>query len=150
FRSGRVSEEGQQDPQWSKLLRVLDTLDEDTDMQHFLDKHFSGSEYAGLRQRAKAFAEGYDAADLKRVSAFALRDEWRNQDDENQSRLRSGYGELIQQMEAGFRRSGGMIFFEAEVRRVRWNTHDVIIETVTGNSFNSRKLITTVPLGVLQ
>ena len=150
FRSGRVSEDDQSDPQWSKLFRVLDTLDEDIDMQHFLDKHFSGGEFSGLRQRGKAFAEGYDAADLTRVSAFALRNEWQNQDDENQSRLHSGYGELIRRMEAEFRDNGGTVFFESVVHKAGWKPNHVIIETATGNTFISKILITTVPLGVLQ
>lgn len=150
FREGRLSKEEREDEHWSKLMHTLESLREDTSMNRVLEKHFAGSEFDEMRQRVKAFAEGYDAADLSRVSAFALRDEWRNQDDENQTRLRSGYGDLIRHLEDDFVRNGGRVELESTVRNLRWKPNEVIIETIHGNLFKSSKLVCTIPLGVLK
>ncbi len=64
-------------------------------MGAFLKLHFADERYASLVDTVKRFAEGYDAADLDRVSAFALREEWQGTEEDDQYRPGKGYSEVL-------------------------------------------------------
>jgi monoamine oxidase len=66
---GELVDEG-----WNKLMRELKKLQQDIDLASFLNNHFSSPEYSELRERVQRFAEGFDIADVNRVSSIALRD----------------------------------------------------------------------------
>jgi phytoene dehydrogenase-like protein len=77
------------------LLKKLDTLAQDMPLADFLTQEFAGSEHASLRAMATQFAEGYDAADAQRVSAWALREEWAQDGADDSLRPVGGYGPLL-------------------------------------------------------
>ncbi|TGE23901.1 FAD-dependent oxidoreductase [Hymenobacter aquaticus] len=58
------------------LLEKLHALSHDVPLAEFLATHFPGDDYQQLRLTVTRFAEGYDAADARRASSFALRAEW--------------------------------------------------------------------------
>jgi hypothetical protein len=51
-------------------------LETDLPVAEFLETHFGGRQYSGLRRTITRMVEGYDAADPHRASTFSLRDEW--------------------------------------------------------------------------
>ena len=61
--------------QWGVLMKALNQLDPDMDMASFLAKHFNDTRYTELREHVTRFVQGYDAADIHKVSALALRNE---------------------------------------------------------------------------
>lgn len=137
------------DEHWEDLTRELGRLRQDTDLASFLEKHFNEAKYNGLRKNVEAFVEGYDAADLHRVSAIALGEEWSESDDEHQYHIRGGYGKLMLHLEKKLESLGGTLSLSSPVSRIDWAPGKVKVHTdklvLEGN-----KLIITVPLGVLQ
>lgn len=149
--NGRVSRErGMFDEHWNEFVEALDTLDEDQPIARFLDCRFSDKKYEQLRKNVKHFAEGYDAADLAKVSAFALREEWSRQDDDEQKRVHGGYQRIIRHLEKQVEQEKGKITYAAVVSRVNWTPGAVALTTADGRTFEGQKVLITVPLGVLQ
>ncbi len=138
------------DDHWKKLLSELNKLESDVTIATFLSQHFSGSEFNDLRERVRQFAEGFDIADVNRVSALALKEEWNHNDDEHQYHIDGGYITLINFLKDEIIKNGGSIILSEPVNEIQWATGNVKIITTTGKSFASEKVIVTVPLGVLQ
>jgi hypothetical protein len=53
--------------------------------------------------------EGYDAADPRRASTFAIRDEWMARGESQQGRVAEGYGALVEYLVSECRRLGAAI-----------------------------------------
>lgn len=137
------------DEHWEELTCELAGLQQDTDLASFLEKHFNDDKYKDLRKNVEAFVEGYDAADLSRVSAMALGEEWSESDDEHQYHVRGGYGKLMLHLEKKIRSLGGTISLSSPVSSIDWTERDVTVHT-DKQVLKGDKLIITVPLGVLQ
>ena len=138
------------DEDWERLTSELQKLEKDTDIGSFLKKNFNKPEDASLLKKVTGFVEGYDAADLEKASAMALRDEWSSSDDEHQYHIEGGYGQLIQALEQRLRTHGGKILLSTTVREIRWSRGRSTIITAAGTSLEGEKVIITVPLGLLQ
>ena len=138
------------DDQWDELTEALKTLKTDTDMASFLDRHFRGEAYQDLRHRVQRFAEGFDTADIRRVSALALREEWSETDEDHQYHIREGYSSLMQYLAKKVKAAGGTIKLSARVHEIAWRKDYVKVTTESGSSIEGDKVIVSVPLGVLQ
>ena len=53
----------------------------DLPIADFLETHFADRQYDRLRRAITRTVEGYDAADPRRASTLALRDEWTARDE---------------------------------------------------------------------
>lgn len=135
---------------WTKVTRKLKHLEKDTDMQSFLDTYFPDEKYEGLRKKVKGFVEGYDAADMERVSALALREEWSGSDDDHQYHVSGGYSVIIDFLEKRFREAGGKILLSSPVVEIHWGGGKIALVTARGEEHNAEKVIVTIPLGVLR
>lgn len=138
------------DDHWKELFRALDKLETDVPLSRFLQQHFSGDHYKDLRHRVTQFAEGFDIADTTRVSTLALREEWKNSDDEHQYHPEGGYSTLIEFLRKQITDAGGVLELDQPVTEVRILPQSARISTKTGNIYHADKVIVTVPLGVLQ
>lgn len=150
FWDGKLQKGNVLDGEWGKLLRQLKKLEHDTDMNTFLNEHFREDKYSELRERVKGFVEGYDAADLDRVSAMALKEEWEQTDDEHQYHIHGGYITLMNYFHEKITAAGGTVFLSSPVKEIQWSPGNATIVTTTGNKISGDKVIITVPLGVLQ
>lgn len=131
------------------LLSRLDELQEDMTFKSFLDRYFSDDKYKDLRDSVIRYAEGYDASDIRRVSSFALREEWKNESQEDPFRPVGGYIRLIEYLEEEINSSGsGTIITGAVVKEVRWNKGEVQITCADGRTFSAAKVLITVPAGI--
>ena len=135
---------------WNKLDRALKELKTDTSMASFLEQHFDKERDADLYERVKGYVEGYDIADLDRVSAIALREEWEEGDDELQYHLTGGYIRLTSFLEERIKAAGGSVLLSSPVKEIQWEAGKVKVITHTGKVFEADKVIVTVPLGVVQ
>ena len=142
---GELVDEG-----WNKLMNQLNKLQHDTDLASFLDRHFGSPEYSDLRERVRRFAEGFDIADVDRVSAMALRDEWSNNDEEHQYHISGGYQKLIRYLGKKVRVMGGTILTRSRVVEILWQKGNVSAVLENGSTLEAEKAIITVSLGILK
>lgn len=132
------------------LLEHLHQLPHDMPLAKFLTEYFPGPEHAALRRQATAFAEGYDAADAHRVSAFALRDEWSGNGAEDSPRPEGGYAGLVQGLTQELEAAGAQLVLGAQVTLIEWQPGQVTVRCQDGQVFQAPQLLLTVPLGVWQ
>lgn len=132
---------------WDKLISDLKKLDHDMPFQTFFDSHFPDEKYSAFRNSVFNLIEGYDAADPQKISAYALRDEWQENDD--QSRIVNRYGSLVQHLENEIVKQGGKIVFEEDVSTITCTDDEVMIATAK-REYKADKVIVTVPISVLQ
>jgi monoamine oxidase len=135
---------------WDLLLQKLNELEEDTDIANFLQTHFPGEEYSGLRDGVSKYVAGYDTADPEKASSFALRNEWNNEDDDAQHRLDDGYCSVINYLTDKCKEHEGSVYLNSVVTQIDWRPGDVKVITDSGEIYSAEKIIIAIPLGVLQ
>jgi monoamine oxidase len=115
----------------------------------FLDDHFPGTAYTGLRRSARRFAEGFDLADLATVSTKALHAEWASEEDSSEYRVDGGYGQLVDFLVRDCGRLGVVFHFATPVSEIRWQKGSVDVMTAGGGRFKAERVIVTVSLAML-
>ncbi len=145
-----------------KKVKVLDFFEESESVLNKLNDHGpdrsfmdfvrqeAGDEDPEELKWAMRFVRGFHAADPEQISVHAMVRESKAEDEiegDLQFRPRQGYAALVRWYEQ--RLSGAKIELNTGVRRIRWNEGGVEVETPRGG-FRGRKLIVTLPLGVLQ
>ena len=138
------------DVEWNVLIRELNNLKRDVELSNFLNTHFGRPEYNGLRERVRRFAEGFDLADVNRVSAISLRNEWSGSDDEHQYHIEGGYQQLTDYMAGKVLDMGGILLTGHKVVEMHWRKGNVNALLQNGFMVEAEKVIITVSLGVLQ
>lgn len=133
-----------------RVLAKLEELAEDLPLADFLAREFPGPAHAALRATTTQFAEGYDAADAQRVSAWALRDEWLAGGAEDSPRPVGGYGPLLAWLAAQAQAAGAVVHLDTPVQKIRWQPGQVEVVAATGATYQARQVLCTVPLGVWQ
>lgn len=132
------------------LLAKLDKLQEDLPLADFLAREFAGEAHAPLRAFATQFAEGYDAADARRVSALALREEWAAGGAADSPRPVGGYGPLLHWLAGRAQAAGTTLHLATPVREIRWQAGSAEVVAENGASYHAQQVLCTVPLGVWQ
>ncbi|WP_185817026.1 flavin monoamine oxidase family protein [Hymenobacter metallilatus] len=132
------------------LLEKLGQLPQDIPLADFLEQYFPGPEYADLRRQATSFAEGYDAADARRVSSFALREEWSGNGAQDSPRPEGGYAGLVAGLVGELRAAGGELVLDAVAARLVWQPGQAQVWCQDGRVFEAPQVLLTVPLGVWQ
>jgi monoamine oxidase len=135
---------------WDQLMVKMEQLQEDMPIAVFMDKWFSGDQYSALRDSVRRFAEGYDLADVHKVSTKALYNEWAREGEDEEYRLEGGYRRLIDFLVAECQGRGCRFHFSTPVTGVSWQQGRVEVSTATGPVFVANQLVVTASLGVLQ
>ncbi len=102
---------------------------------------------------ARAFVEGFEAADPAIASARAIGDEWASGTDARSARPLLGYGPLIERLRAECVASGVAIEFSSVVRDIAWRRGEVMVRADAGarvRTARARTAIVTLPIGVLR
>jgi monoamine oxidase len=103
---------------------------------------------------ARAFVEGFDAADPARASARAIAQEWRSGVDSTAARPIGGYGQLFEQLRDDCVAAGVRIRLSTTVRRISWHPGNVVVDSVdsdgTSRTVTARKAVVTIPAAVLR
>lgn len=131
------------------VMPRLESLETDITIEAFFQKFFNDPLYVNLLQEIRGYVEGYDAGDISRASAFALRDEWGAGEESDQYRTNQGYSALISWLEDSARKIGVEISCNKTVKRVSFEESSVSAFTGDGE-FKASAGIITVPLGILQ
>ncbi|HTH93001.1 MAG TPA: NAD(P)/FAD-dependent oxidoreductase [Candidatus Paceibacterota bacterium] len=128
----------------------LSTLTEDISMSEFISAYFSDEKYEVLRNDVTRMIEGYDAGDLDRISALAIRDEWANEEGWEQGRVMEGYGAMVAFLESECKKQGTEIVLNTEVTGIEMTDQGVAIHTKTGAAYEAEKVIVTVALPIIK
>jgi monoamine oxidase len=147
-KNGEIQDDGAFFAHLPLLLEKLQALDHDLPLADFLTQEFPGSEYAPLRAMATQFAEGYDAADTRRASAWALRDEWAADGVDDSPRPVGGYGPLLHWLAGQAQAAGATIQLNTAVQEIRWQPGRAEVLTASGPTYHARQVLCTVPLGI--
>ncbi|NCD71281.1 flavin monoamine oxidase family protein [Mucilaginibacter agri] len=148
FRDGKFSVGDEEMDGWDKLMDCLNQLKEDLSISSFLQDYFPHEKYQPLKKSVLRFVAGYDSANPDKASAFALREEWQNEDNGAQHRLEGGYGLMIDYLVKEIENHGGAIQFESAVKSVDHSTGTVT--AINGSVYEADKVLIALPLGILQ
>jgi monoamine oxidase len=131
---------------WDRLSPALvgePLVDEDESFSTHLRRLWMSRRNKSL---ARAFVQGFHAADPDELSQRALAQETQALADENNQagRIYGGYGALIDELGSLTERSGCPILLGAPVTRVHWERGGVEIHTAMGH-FHAKAMILTLP-----
>jgi len=136
-------------PHASRFYQALREVKADLPIAEFLETHFADRRYDELRRSITRTVEGYDAADPRRASTLALREEWMGRDDGEHGRIAEGYGALIEYLAAECRGHGAAIHLGAAVAALDESGGRIAASCADGAVFEADAAILTVPLPLL-
>jgi monoamine oxidase len=145
-RSGALLPDESPLPHSGRFYQALSEVETDLPIAEFLETHFAGRQYEALRRNITRTVEGYDAADPRRASTFAIRDEWMVREEGEHGRIAQGYGALIDHLAAECRRHGAAIHLGAAVTAI---DEGLAAHCHDGAVFETDAAILTVPLPLL-
>ncbi len=137
-------------PDFEILLEKLNSLTTDIPFAQFLDQYLPATQFAALREAVTRFAEGYDAADITKVSTFALREEWQTDGAANSQFPAGGYSQIMHFLAEQSLATGTSLHLSTVVKKINWAPGQVLVTDTDGNIFAAKQAIITVPLGVWQ
>lgn len=147
-RDGQLGEQEDFIEDYHNLEKKMKALEVDKPVVQFLQQDLAGEKWEQLRFSLKNYVEGYYAADTTRASTKALCEELTTGDEE-QFRVEGGYQVLINYLEEKCREKEVQVFLSQPVLQLQWKEGEAVAVTEKG-SFWARKVLLTVPLGVLQ
>ena len=149
YREGNFNKNGEMIEHWGDFIEELETMKTDQSINRFLLQKYPGEKYKELRSSVRKYVAGYDTADPDKVSAFALRDEWKNEQEGTDLKIEGGYCRLIDLLAGEYTAIGGEIYLDTVVGTIKWQPGQVEVITDTGVSFKAGRVIIALPLGVL-
>ncbi|HEY8510396.1 MAG TPA: NAD(P)/FAD-dependent oxidoreductase [Cyclobacteriaceae bacterium] len=132
------------------VSEALGKLGTDITMNEFLDRHFPHPDFPEVWEDVRHVIEGFDAADLDRISAKAIHSEWSADSEFSGSRLAGGYSQLCEFLRREATNHGAEIWLSSPVATIAWTPGRVEVMTTDGDRFEARQLIITVPASVLR
>jgi monoamine oxidase len=144
-RTGALSPDESSLPHAGRFYRALAEVKADLPIAEFLETHFADRRYDELRRSITRTVEGYDAADPRRASTLALRDEWMARDDGEHGRIAKGYGELNEYLLSECRRDGVALHLGADVTAIDEASGQIAVRCDGGVTFEADAAILTVP-----
>jgi monoamine oxidase len=133
---------------YSALNKKFKELKEDISVADFIKDCLKGKEFEEARFTLKNYVEGYYAADTHKASTFSLREELTTSDNE-QYRVEGGYVKLTDYLHEQCKEKGVQFYLSHPVKEIKWKRDDVQVVTEQ-RDFSSKKVLITVPVGVLQ
>lgn len=150
IRNGKFQQSDSLGETFSVIFEKAGSLKQDLPFGKFLDQFLNEDKYKSIRETARGLAEGYDVADIQRVSTFALLEEWKDFGQSESYRIKGGHIKLAEFLSEEIIRHGGEILLSTIVKEIRWKKDNVEVIDSNGKSFSARRVLITVPLGILQ
>jgi monoamine oxidase len=145
------------DDDFSSSARIFEgsrVLPGDESVEQFLRRFENDGALRETAQAARAFVEGFEAADPATASVKAIADEWQSGADSTSARPLGGYGPMLEHLRHDGVRAGVRAAFSTRVRRVSWRRGDVAVEVANSHgrsqTLRARAAIVTLPVGVLR
>jgi monoamine oxidase len=134
---------------WDEFLDNMKKVKKDISLNDFLQQYYAGEENADIRRHATGYAEGFDIADIKKVSVKSLYAEWSHEDDVNY-RIPRGYGSLVNFLTGECEKKGCRVITGEIVKQIDWERNAVTVYTSGEKKFFGEKVIVTMPVSILQ
>jgi monoamine oxidase len=144
-RTGALLSDDYSVPHMDRFYQALSTVKADLPIADFLEAHFADRQYDRLRKAITRTVEGYDAADPRRASTLALRDEWMARDEGQHGRIGGGYGALVDYLASECRRHGAAVHLDASVTAIDETRGGIGALCRRGAIFEADAAIVTVP-----
>jgi monoamine oxidase len=144
-RTGKLLPNDPSPPHMGRFYQALSEVKADLPIAEFLETHFADRQYDEMRRSVTRTVEGYDAADPRRASTLALRDEWMARDDGPHGRLAKGYGALIEYLLSECRSHGADLHLGAAVAAIDEASWRVAVRCFDGATFEADAAILAVP-----
>lgn len=144
FRNERLERDSDDFGSWAAIFERAADIDPDRSVDEFLAQ-FAGD--ASMREdveSARAFVEGFDAADPGIASVRSIAEEWTSGTDETAARPRGGYGPMFAYLQRACESGKVDVRLSRVVRRVSWRRGEVTVD-----GLRARAAIVTVPAGLL-
>ena len=142
---------------WSTIEEAMSEMGEqagrDQSFAEFLDEFSRQHNVPEAQTMASLYVEGFHAARADHISVKGLKKTNRaaaELEDEKQFRPLPGYITIAQQLHDEAVERGARFRFETVAQEVRWSEGSVAVTSISGEQFNTRRLLVTLPLGVLQ
>lgn len=136
------------------IFRESSALADDETVAQFLRRCTVSGAPSETVQWARAFVEGFDAADPERASLRSIAEEWESGVDSTSARPRGGYAPILQLLQDACVAAGAQFRFCTIVQRIEWQRGFVSVHCIDRNgdkqSFRARTAIVTVPAGILR
>jgi monoamine oxidase len=130
----------------------MSTKDGDRSFQQFVESD-AAAESQEVKSRAVAFVEGFNAADAAQVSVQWLIDS-RKADEAiaggHSYRMIDGYGEIVARLAERVEKGACDLRLGKPIRAIRWRRGGVTLVARDGETFEARRAVIAVPLGVLK
>jgi len=145
LRNGRLERDGDDFGSWAAIFERAQDLDPDESVEAFLQRFAGDPSMSRAVESARAFVEGFDAADPAIASARSIAQEWTSGTDETTARPRGGYGPMVAYLQRSGVEAGVDLRLSTAVARVEWQRGGVRVDGV-----RARAAVIAVPAGVLR
>jgi len=144
------------DQDWMSAAAILERArerDDDESVDRFLRRFDSDRAMRETVDLARAFVEGFEAADPAIASAQSIADELRSGVDFASARPLGGYGPMFERLRDACAVAGVATSLSTVVRRISWRRGAVAIDAEScgePRTIRARAAIVTLPVGVLR
>ncbi len=135
------------------IFDVAQSLREDESVERFLQRFEGDDAMRKIAAMARAFVEGFDAADPAIASVRAIADEWKSGVDSSSARPRGGYGPMLERLTGACAAAGAELRRSSVVRKIAWRRGSVAVDVSEGNgeaTLRARAAIVTLPVSILR
>ena len=144
-RTGKLLPNEPSQPHLGRFYQALSEVKADLPIAEFLQTHFADRRYEELRRSITRTVEGYDAADPRRASTLALRDEWMARDDGEHGRIAGGYGAVTDYLSSECRKHGATLHLGAAVIAIDEVRGRIAVRCNHGATFEADAVVLTLP-----
>jgi len=154
FRDGTLTQRDDTFTTAPDIFAQSRSLPADESVDTFLRRFEHDPVQREIARMARAFAEGFDAADPADASVLAIAAEWGSGVDSISARPLGGYPALFAHLHDTCIAAGVQTHFSTAVQRIAWRTRSVSLDVTTEageqRSLQARAAIVTLPVGVLR
>lgn len=135
------------------LFEAARALTADESVDQFLRRYERDEASREIARAARAFVEGFDAADPAVASVRSIAEEWGSGVDFAIARPLGGYRPMFEYLREACTAAGVQVHLSTVVRRVSWRRGAVAVEAASSGelrTIHARTAIVTLPAGVLR
>jgi monoamine oxidase len=135
------------------IFEGASTLAADESVERYLQRFVNDHAMRTAVERARAFVEGFDAADPAIASVRGIADEWHSGVDETSARPLGGYAPMFDRLIDAGDALGVQRQLSTIVRRISWRRGSVTVEATSNGeprTLRARAAVVTLPAGVLR
>lgn len=152
--NGELRRRDDASPAAAEILEGARKLAGDESVESFLRRFDGDQSLRETVQDARAFVEGFEAADPSIASVRAIADEWQTGVDSTTARPLGGYPPVFERLRDACAAAGVQICLETAVRRIGWRRGTVTIDATSAYgaalAIRAKAAVVTVPVGVLR